>query len=178
MCTDLPYGWSIHHTKSGGCYIGWYPSWIIVLSIQIYTRATLLRPGPVQIEYHARSCKLFVLHYAIPLNPQCNDLVEILNLTLIGMLTTTVHEHTGDWDRHLWQLCMAYDTCSVIHRLHSILHDVWKTGQVTHRCCQRINTPKVIAMSWIHTESEEYRLDVAYSKVREHLGTTKINIWC
>ena len=43
-------------------------------------------------------------------HPQSDGVVERLNRTLLSMLTATVHEHPGDWDKKLRLMCMAYNT--------------------------------------------------------------------
>ena len=43
-------------------------------------------------------------------HPQSDGVVERLNQTLLSMLTATVQEHPGDWDKKLRLVCMAYNT--------------------------------------------------------------------
>ena len=45
-----------------------------------------------------------------PYHPQSDGLMEQFNRTLVGMLAATMEEHPGDWDKHLREVCMAYNT--------------------------------------------------------------------
>ena len=75
-------------------------------------------------------CKLLNIYKSrtTPYHPQSDGLVG-LNQTLISMLATSVHEHSGDWDRYLWQLCLAYNTSVQSPTgFTPFFPDVWKTS--------------------------------------------------
>ena len=44
-----------------------------------------------------------------PHHPQCDELVEHSNCTLLSMLATTTHSHPFDWENQLPKMCMAYN---------------------------------------------------------------------
>ena len=103
-----------------------------------------------------------------PYHPLCDGLVERLNRTLINMLATTVHEHSGDWDRHLRQLCMAYNTSvqssTGFTRFYLMFGRQAKLPvDIVHR-----SPPTEPLPCHEYAQSLRSRLEVAYSKVKEH----------
>ena len=86
------------------------------------------------------------------------------------MLATSVHKHSGNWDRYLWQLCMAYNT--------SVQSS---TGFTTFFLMfgRQAKLPMDMVYRSMPTEAQsctEYahnlkdRLGEVYTKVREHMG--------
>jgi len=57
-------------------------------------------------------CKLLKIHKTstMPYHPQCDCLVERFTRTLLNMLSTCTTEHPFDWDSHLQEVCMAYNS--------------------------------------------------------------------
>jgi len=45
-----------------------------------------------------------------PYHPQCDGMVERFNRPLLNMLATHCKEHPWDWEQHLHEVCMAYNT--------------------------------------------------------------------
>ena len=118
-------------------------------------------------------CKLLHIHKSrtTPYHPQCDGLVERLNRTLIGMLATTVHEHPGDWDRHLRQLCMAYNTS--VQSSTGFTPFFMMFGRQAKLPVDIVygSTPLEPQPCHEYVQGLKSKLDAAYSTVREHFGT-------
>ena len=63
-------------------------------------------------ELLTKVCKLLNMRKTrtTPYHPQCDDLVERFNRTLLDMLATCSKEHPFNWEQHIHKACMADNT--------------------------------------------------------------------
>lgn len=57
-------------------------------------------------------CRILHIHKSrtTPYHPQSDGMIERFNRTLLDMLATTVKENPTNWESHLRQVCLAYNT--------------------------------------------------------------------
>ena len=57
-------------------------------------------------------CHLLNIHKSrtTPYRPQSDGMIERFNRTLLDMLATTVKDNPSNWQSHLHQVCLAYNT--------------------------------------------------------------------
>ena len=118
-------------------------------------------------------CKLLNIYKSrtTPYHPQSDGLVERLNRTLISMLATSVHEHSGDWDRYLRQLCMAYNTS--VQSSTGFTPFFLMFGRQAKLPMDVVygSTPTEAQPCTEYAQNLKDRLGEAYTMVREHMGS-------
>ncbi|KAL5468841.1 hypothetical protein EMCRGX_G029964 [Ephydatia muelleri] len=118
-------------------------------------------------------CKLLNMYKSrtTPYHPQSDGLVERLNRTLISMLATSVHEHSGDWDRYLRQLCMAYNTSVQSSTTFTPFFLMFGRQAKLPMDVVYGLTPTEAQPCTEYAQNLKDRLGEAYTKVREHMGS-------
>ena len=119
-------------------------------------------------------CKLLHVNKTCttPYHPQSDGLVERFNRTLISMLATTVHELSVEWDKCLKKVCMAYNTS--VHPSTGFTPFFLMFGRQAKLPLDIIygSTPTEPQPVHEYAKNLKRSLEDAYSRVREHLGTT------
>ena len=119
-------------------------------------------------------CKLLHVNKTrtTPYHPQSDGLVERFNRTLISMLATTVHELSVEWDKCLKKVCMAYNTS--VHPSTGFTPFFLMFGRQAKLPLDIIygSTPTDPQPVHEYAKNLKRSLEDAYSRVREHLGTT------
>ena len=118
-------------------------------------------------------CRLLHIYKSrtTPYHPQSDGLVERLNRTLINMLACTVHEHSGEWDRYLHQLCMAYNTSVQSSTGFTPFFLMFGRQAKLPLDVMFGSTPMELQSCNEYAQNLNGRLHDAYSKVREHIGS-------
>lgn len=101
-------------------------------------------------------------------HPQCNGLVERFNRTLLSMLATAAIERPCEWEDHLRQLCMAYNTSvqATTGQMPFFLM-FGRQARLPVDIVYGSPTPAAASTSEYATKLRE-SLESAYQKVRKH----------